>query len=288
MKTPLLGGRSRLGGIAILTALIMGMLPLFAFGDVTIGDEGGGCIKLDEVGEIVEDDFPIVIDFGGGVVLTITGGTEKDGEEGEGEWMTLDYTVVGLSGSQMISWDIYVGQTVTASGSTSPVTQEGNAAISHVIFCLTGTPSTTTSMEDSTTTVPDSTTTVADSTTTTVADSTTTTVADSTTTTVADSTTTTVADSTTTTVADSTTTTVADSTTTTVADSTTTTVADSTTTTGAEAGDDVLGTVVTTTTISGTNLPLTGARADIMFGMAVVLLGLGLATLTMTRRFEDE
>jgi hypothetical protein len=90
---------------------------------------------------------------------------------------------------------------------------------------------------------------------------------------------------TTTTVEDTTTTTVEDTTTTTVEDTTTTTVEDTTTTT---VEDEVLPTVITTTTIAGTDLPLTGARTDALLGLAVVLFGLGLATLTMTRRLETE
>ncbi len=88
---------------------------------------------------------------------------------------------------------------------------------------------------------------------------------------------------TTTTTTEATTTTTEATTTTTEA---TTTTTEATTTTTVE--DEVLPTVITTTTIAGTDLPLTGARTDALLGLGVVLLGLGLATLTMTRRLETE
>ena len=95
-------------------------------------------------------------------------------------------------------------------------------------------------------------------------------------------TTTTVAETTTT--VEETTTTVEETTTTTV-EETTTTVEETTTTEGAE----VLPTVVTTAPdeVDDDELPYTGIDANVMAGLAVLLLGAGAAMLAGTRRAED-
>ena len=90
-------------------------------------------------------------------------------------------------------------------------------------------------------------------------------------------------------------------TTTTTEPTTTTTIESTTTSTEPEATcedadyalanpdecDEVLPTIVTTTTIAGSDLPLTGARADMLFGLAMVLMAMGLGVLTLTRGVRD-
>ena len=109
-----------------------------------------------------------------------------------------------------------------------------------------------------------------------------------TTTSVEDTTTTSVEDTTTTSVEDTTTTSVEDTTTTSVEDTTTTSEEQTTTTT--EDDPEVLPTVVTTTPdeVDDEELPFTGLDSDVMFGIAVLLFGVGAALLAITRRVEDE
>jgi hypothetical protein len=123
-----------------------------------------------------------------------------------------------------------------------------------------------------------------------------------TTTTVDDTTTTTVDDTTTTTADDTTTTTVDDTTTTTADDTTTTTVGDTTTTidpgTTTTIDDEVLGTIITSTTIgtpstiadevAGTTivageLPFTGFDGEMFGQLALAILVLGLLTLLVAK-----
>jgi hypothetical protein len=141
---------------------------------------------------------------------------------------------------------------------------------SHIIVCSRP------SDEDTTTTTEATTTTVEDTTTTTVEDTTTTSVEDTTTTSVEDTTTTTVEDTTTTSVEDTTTSSVE------VDETTVTTAGTSTTAT-------VEGTVVTTAPAddSDDDLPFTGMDAESMLGISIVLLGSGVALLTLTRKLKD-
>jgi hypothetical protein len=194
--------------------------------------------------------------------VDITVNSWDDGSESH----QLSFSISGLAVGQYVDISVKSGTEVQEDGpygnGTHSFSNGLQNAISHIRLCVFG-QVTTTTVAETTTTVADTTTTVAD-TTTTVAD-TTTTVAD-----------------TTTTVAD-TTTTVAD-TTTTVAD-TTTTVADTTTT----IEDEVLGTVITTTTIAdvaGTTivageLPFTGYDGERLGQLALILLVLGVLTLAV-------
>jgi hypothetical protein len=155
---------------------------------------------------------------------------------------------------------------------------------SHIIVCsrpsdedtTTTTEATTTTVEDTTTTVEETTTTVEETTTSSVDDSTTSSVDDSTTSSVDDSTTSSVDDSTTSSVDDSTTTSAE------VEHTTVTTAGTSTTAT-------VAGTVVTTAPAEDPDddLPFTGMNAESMLGISIVLLGLGVALLTLTRKLKD-
>jgi LPXTG-motif cell wall-anchored protein len=69
-----------------------------------------------------------------------------------------------------------------------------------------------------------------------------------------------------------------------------TTVGDTTTTDpSTTSSDEVAGTVITTTpTNEVDDLPLTGDDAGMLIGLAVVLAGLGIALLTMTRRPTED
>jgi hypothetical protein len=175
------------------------------------------------------------------------------------EWVLL---VVKQATSNFVYFDPVGGHSYPSTGPQAP-------GYSHLIVCSVPAETTTTTEATTTTTMPTSTTSSEPTTTTTEA-STTTSSQPTTTTTEATTTTT-----------EATTTTTEATTTTTEA---TTTTTEATTTTSE---DEVLPTIVTTTTISGTDLPLTGARADVLFGIAVVMTALGLLTLTFTRRLED-
>ena len=212
----------------------------------------------------------------------------------------VTFSISELAPGQHVDMSVKSGTNVQEPGPFGNGTHSFNNnfqnAISHIRLCVFGQVTTTTA--ETTTTASDTTTT------TTASDTTTTTVDDTTTTTVDDTTTTTVGD-TTTTGDPGTTTTVGDTTTTTGDPRTTTTVGETGTTgdpgTSSTIPDEVLGTVITSTTIGAEvvgstivagDLPFTGYDGETLFRLAMIILALGVLTLLVAKsvrsRSNDE
>jgi len=277
----MLTSRSRLTLAAITTMLTALTIVLVAWGQPAQGthipDTGqvpSNCVEfqVNTLGTKSPSAFPAV-----GITL--------DSWDNGSESHTVVFTIAGLTSGQYVDISVKSGTSVQEPGpygnGTHSFTNALQNAISHIRLCVF--------VEETTTTLDETTTTGAGETTTTGAGETTTTGAGETTTTGAGETTTTGAGETTTTGAGATTTTGAGATTTTGAGGTTTTGATPTT-----VEDDVLGVVVTTSsvvtqsTIAGNqvvagDLPFTGLNAGNIGQVALALLLLGTLILTGVR-----
>ncbi len=279
--------RSVLGGFTVALTLVTVMVPLVAGADhLPPNDlEPGG------PGAAEANDTPFWVDYLDEVRDIEDASCSKINQAGDTAFVMpaepagRDWVLVVIKQGivNYVYYDPAAGHSYPSVGPNAP-------GFSHVIVCSVAEQVTTTTEEDTTTT------TVDDTTTTTVDDTTTTTVDDTTTTTVDDTTTTTVDDTTTTTVDDTTTTTVDDTTTTTAGDTTTTTAGDTTTTgdpgTTSTIPDEVLPTVITSTTLGdevlGTTivageLPFTGFADETLGRLALVILVLGALTLLVAK-----
>jgi hypothetical protein len=293
----MLTSRSRLTLAAITTMLTALTIVLVAWGQPAQGthipDTGqvpSNCVEfqVNTLGTKSPSAFPAV-----GITL--------DSWDNGSESHTVVFTIAGLTSGQYVDISVKSGTSVQEPGpygnGTHSFTNALQNAISHIRLCVFVEETTTTLDETTTTGAGETTTTGAGETTTTGAGETTTTGAGETTTTGVGETTTTGVGETTTTGAGETTTTGAGETTTTGAGETTTTGAGGTTTTGATpttVEDDVLGVVVTTSsvvtqsTIAGNqvvagDLPFTGLNAGNIGQVALALLLLGTLILTGVR-----
>jgi hypothetical protein len=265
--------RSRLTTAALTVVVLALALVPVAWGPLALGTHipatgqvPANCVEFqaNSTGSQSPPSFP-------GVTITLNSWSN--------ELHTVSFTVSGLASGQYVDISVKSGTTVQEPGpygnGTHSFANGLQQAISHIRLCVfTGT-TTTTEVEDTTTTAPGETTTTAPG-------ETTTTAPDETTTTAPGETTTTAPGETTTTAPGETTTTVAGETTTTVAGETTTSTVD----------DQVLPTVVTTSTVAdeveGTevvadDLPFTGFDAGRWGQLALALFALGTGVLVFAR-----
>lgn len=303
--------RRVVGSVSILSALLIGLLPVVAFAGPNDDNPNDtaywlarypnavACYKHDgnhAHGYLTDKGKAVVLnnyqaDWPGDrwEVLIVKSGNEQGntGLNGQNVYELPEsgkkyYGPLNNGGKQgeVSHWIICKGEipattTSTTQPSTTSTTQPSTTSTTVEVTTTSSEPTTTS------TTVPETTTTSVEQTTTTSVEVTTTTSEPTTTST-------TVPETTTTSVEETTTTSVEETTTTSEAETTTTSVEETTTTT--EEDPEVLPTVVTTTPdeVDDEELPFTGLDSDIMFGIAVLLFGLGAALLAMTRRVEDE
>jgi hypothetical protein len=195
------------------------------------------------------------------------------------DWVLL---VVKQATTNYIYYDPIAGHEYPSEGDNAP-------GHSHLIVCSVEEPEETTTTTEETTTTVEATTTTVEATTTT--EEATTTTEEATTTSVEETTTSSSATSSSTSVDDTTTTSADDSTTTSaeVLETTLTTSESTTSSSDPSTTATVQGIVVTTApSVSATDdLPFTGMAGEALVGLAVVLLGLGAALLTMTRKVDE-